>query len=158
MKYWERCNAFPGGRFLFSRVIGRLIPYSGSIGFQVESLQRGRATVTLKDRRRVRNHLNSIHAMALANLGEVVTGLSVLSAAPQNTRGILLRFEIDYPHKARGQLTADCDVLEQKSLLEGVEGYPTDITATGYIRDSEDRVVAVVSSTWRIDNAPAQGA
>ena len=75
---WATCRQLPGGRKLFSRTIGRMAPYTGNIDCEVESLRAGHATVSMRDRRAVRNHLNSIHAIALMNLGEVATGLAVM--------------------------------------------------------------------------------
>ncbi|MFT5896778.1 MAG: acyl-coenzyme A thioesterase PaaI-like protein, partial [bacterium] len=79
---WQHLSPLPGGKLLFSLVVGIVIPYTGSMRARVEQLQPGHAIVRLPDRRRIRNHLRSIHAIALANLAEFTTGLATLSGMP----------------------------------------------------------------------------
>ncbi len=105
---WRRLAALPGGKRLFSLVLGRYVPYTGSIGAVIQRLEPGLCVASLPDRRCVRNHLGSIHAMALANLGEMVTGLALMNSLPDSARGILTGFAVDYLKKARGR--ADCRV------------------------------------------------
>lgn len=145
---WRQSSALPGGRWLFSRLLGRAAPYTGTIGAVVTALEPGRCEVRLRDRRKVRNHLRSIHAMALCNLGEMATGLALMNSLPERTRGILTGFSIEYLKKARGTLHARCDCEVPPDNSERT------VEVTAEIRDSANDVVARVRAEWRIGPVP----
>ncbi len=101
---WQVLGGTVAGRILFAQALGRLVPYSGSVPFAVEALRPGEAALTLPDRRATRNHLGSIHAVALANVLELAANLALV---PQLARGqsfIVTRLDIRYLAKARGSL------------------------------------------------------
>jgi acyl-coenzyme A thioesterase PaaI-like protein len=143
-KAWRSLSALPAGRWLFSVLLGRYVPYTGTIGATVEVLEPGHSVVVLRERRRVRNHLDSVHAMALANLGEMATGLALISSLPDRARGILRRFDIDYLKKARGRLTAECYC----EVPESNEEREFDVACD--IRDRSGEVVSHVVAHWLI--------
>ncbi len=141
---WQRLAPLPGGKWLFSRLLGWAAPYTGSIGARVELLEPGHVRVSLRDRRAVRQHLGSIHAVALVNLAEVTSGLAMLSAAGPGVRGIVTALRIQYHKKARGRLVA-----ESLATLPPVTE-PTDADVTATITDADGDVVAVATATWRL--------
>lgn len=141
---WNTLHSKPGGKWLFSLLIGRFVPYSGSIGARVEELQPGYARLTLKDRRKIRNHLGSIHAISLANLGELTSGLAIMAGMPSNARGILRGLNVSFEKKGRGLLTCVCTC----DLVAPQEN--TEYSIQAEIRDLADDVVAVVSARWVI--------
>lgn len=107
---WDRVHRLPGGKRLFSRAVGMAAPYTGTMGAQVVALRRGHSEVTLADRRAVRNHLQCIHAIALANLAELTGNVVVAYSMPDDARFIVAGMTMEYVKKARGTITGTCDV------------------------------------------------
>lgn len=143
---WAAASRLPvGGARVFSKLLGRVAPYTGSIDPHVLELGDGHARVQLRDRPAVRNHLRSIHAIALMNLGEVATGLAVMHAIDGRGRGIVTGLRMEYLKKARGTITATCDV--DLPVTSGTH----DLEVTGDLRDQDGDVVARAFATWRLE-------
>jgi len=145
---WRRLSRLPGGKTLFSLLVGWMTPYSGTLGARVQELDPGWCRVTLRDHRRVRNHLASVHAMALANLAEMASGLAVLVSLPPDVQGIVTGFSISYLKKARGLLTAECRVSGLKVTSE------QEYEAAVAITDVQGAVVAHATARWRLRPIP----
>lgn len=145
---WNRWSRIPGGRWLFSRLIGRVAPYSGSIRPTVMDLAPGRARVTIRERRALRNPFASVHAVALANLGELTSGLAMWTLMPARLRGIVTSLRITFTKKGRGRLVAESVVV-----LPDVTA-PMAHEVTALIRDEAGDAVAEVTVTWQLDLRP----
>ncbi len=103
---WDKLSPVPGGKALYSRMVSAFVPYTGSVSPLVEEMAPGRARVSIRDRRRLRNHLQSVHAIALANVAELAGNLALIAGMPKGSRFIVKGLSIDYLKKARGKITA----------------------------------------------------
>ncbi len=145
---WRVLEPIPGGGWLLGRILGLIAPYTGTISPLVRELRPGYSRIQLRDTRRVRNHLQSVHAVALVNLMEISSGLAMLNGLAPGVRGILRGLSVEYLKKARGLLTAECtcDVPDIAA--------PMDVRATATVRDQRGEEVARGVATWRL--APAR--
>src|SRR5262249_23100486 len=141
---WDWWHDLPGGKWVFGKLLGLAVPYTATIKPRVVELRPGYAKVEMDDRRGVRNHLHSIHGIALMNLGEVTTGLAATMTLPDNARAIPVRLSIDFVKKARGRLTAECTApaidasVEREHDLEAI------------LKDASGDVVARATARWRV--------
>ena len=83
-----------------------------------------------------------IHAIAIANLGELTSGLLMMNYLNlNNQKGIITKIKIKYHKKARGRITAICDIM---SLNNG------NIKCELY--NNKGELVAEFLSLWNIKN------
>jgi acyl-coenzyme A thioesterase PaaI-like protein len=143
-KTWDTMRKVPGGKRAFGRLVGRMAPYTGTIDPLVREVRTGYSRVEMRDRKGVRNHLKSIHAIALMNLAEASSGLAFTYSLPVGTRAILTGLSIDYMKKARGTLTAEsfCPVPETNERSE--------YEVTVVTRDEDGDVVTKAVARWLI--------
>jgi acyl-coenzyme A thioesterase PaaI-like protein len=141
---WSVLQALPGGGRIMGGLIGRMAPYTGTIKPEVLELSPGHARLIMRDRRALRNHLNSVHAIALMNLGEAVTGTAMLASMPPKTRGIPVRLSMDYLKKARGTITGtcNCDLIATNEKRE--------VDVVGELTNEQGDVVARITAKWQL--------
>jgi len=139
---WKKLKDKPFGKKMFSKGVGKIAAYTGTIKAVVTDLKPGYCQSFLKERKQNKNHLRSIHAVALINLGEMTSGLAVLSGLSSHIRGILTKMDMEYIKKAKGDLIAECqcEIPEVNDNL--------DYSVKTFIKDSSGEVVAIGTFYW----------
>lgn len=141
----QKLPAGAGGR-VFDTFAGLYVPHAARLGFHVQRLSPTSITATMPDRRRNRNHLASLHAMALAHLAEFTSGVLLLYAVgPDGYRTILREYSIEYLAKARGTITAKASFKRPKGSLD-----KKDIRVKVELVDAQGTVVARAEPVWRV--------
>ncbi len=148
-RLWGALSRVPGGRRLLSRLVGEAAPYTGTIRAEILELRPGYARVAMRDRRAVRNHLDSVHAIALMNLAEETSGLATMMALPPGARGIISGLSIEFVKKARGRLEAECHT--EVPAPHGRTEHQVSVA----VRDGSGAVVANATARWVIEPARA---
>ncbi|MFK8013968.1 MAG: hotdog fold domain-containing protein [Gammaproteobacteria bacterium] len=106
VRLYERCARFPLGKTLFSRMVSFRAPYFGSIRPRITQLSASRSEVLVRKRRRVTNHIGTVHALAMGNACEMAAGTLTEAATPRTARWIPRGMTIEYRAKATTDVRA----------------------------------------------------
>jgi acyl-coenzyme A thioesterase PaaI-like protein len=124
------------GRWLFSRMVCWKAPYFASIAPCIEELEPGRCVVRLRQRRRIQNHIGTVHAIAMCNAAELAAGLATDVTIPGSMRWIPKGMSVRYLKKALGILTATARV---DPVADGANAQ--ELHAHVVVRDASDEIV-----------------
>jgi acyl-coenzyme A thioesterase PaaI-like protein len=130
LSLYHRLQRWPAGTWLFSRAVCFKAPYFASIAPRITRLEHGRCEGTLADRRKVRNHIGTVHAIAMCNLAELTAGLMVDASLPADMRWIPKGMDVKYQAKALGTLKAVATPV--LSIVSAADGYdlPVKVSVT----------------------------
>ncbi len=106
----KKFESYPAGLWLFSKAICFKAPYFGSIKPVFNAIKPGYAQATIKKKRRVHNHISTVHAIAMANLCEFVGGTLMEVSISKDMRWIPKGMDIKYLAKAETDVTATCEI------------------------------------------------
>ncbi|WP_226469003.1 hotdog fold domain-containing protein [Luteimonas panaciterrae] len=153
LSLYRRISRWPAGHWLFSRLICVKAPYFSSISPRMTVLEPNRGEATITHRRRVTNHLGTVHAIALCNLAEFVGGLTTDVSIPASMRWIPKGMTVEYLKKAVG--TQRAVATPEFPPRESAEGYelPMNIVVTD---PQGDAVFKARISMW-VSPKPARG-
>ncbi len=104
LKLWNRTRRLPMGARLFSFAFTRKAPYFASIRPRFVDIRPDYAELVIPDRRRVHNHLGTVHAIALCNGLEAAMGALAEASIPPDKRWIPKGMEVAYTAKAAGDI------------------------------------------------------
>jgi acyl-coenzyme A thioesterase PaaI-like protein len=145
LSLYRKLQRWPGGQWLFARLVCFKAPYFGSIAPRITALEPGLCRGQLRHRRAVNNHIGTVHAIALCNLAELVMGLMVDVSTPPGMRWIPKGMQVSYLGKARGTITATAHLGEPMPQREQGYELPVEVVMT----DPQDQVVCTaVISCW----------
>lgn len=145
LRLWARFSTTPVRRWLFSRFVCFRAPYFGSIRPMFESIRAGRVEASMRKRRRVKNHIGTVHAIAMCNLAELAAGTMMEASTPSTHRWIPKNMTVEYIAKAKTDVRA---VAELDPLPEFTSD-PGEVRVPVAIQDHHGQIVVQAEiSMW----------
>jgi len=83
-----------------------MVGFFRTVGLQYEELTPQRAVLVIRNRRRVQNHIRTVHASAIATLAESATGAVLAINVPDDRVAVAKSMRLDYRRRAQGDLRA----------------------------------------------------
>ena|SRR5690348_1136530 len=112
----HRFDGLPEGlrRFLITWTFGSTVHFVRTAGVRFLELTEERAVLTLANRRRVQNHIATVHAAAVALLGETATGAVFGMSVPDDKYPILKSMRINYVKRSQGAIKAEAALTPEQ--------------------------------------------
>src|SRR4051794_15569859 len=141
---WRWDGRVPAGERAFSFLFARRAPYLRIIGPGFTVIEPHHAELVIRDRRRVHNHLGTVHAIALCNGLEAAMGALAEASIPPDKRWIPQRMEVSYPAKA----TSDITCIAETDALAWTSDEPEVAVRVRGVRDDGTVVIEGVITLW----------
>ncbi|PTQ90662.1 DUF4442 domain-containing protein [Agitococcus lubricus] len=91
---------------VLSKILGKVVPYVGTSGLLYEEISSQRVIVSIRNQKKVQNHINGVHAAAMALLAETATGFVVGINLPDDKLPLIKSLKVDYHRRTKGDMRA----------------------------------------------------
>lgn len=130
------------------------IPFNGPHGIKIKKITQAEAVAFLPNKRSNKNHLGTIHACAMATLGEFPAGLLLIkNLDAAKFRVVMTKLEASYLKRATTSLRGVCKTDEKqiREVLDQLnQGIPGQIQMSSQIIDDKDQIVANILTSWQL--------
>lgn len=150
LSLYQRAQQWPLGGWIFSRIFAAKAPYFGSINPRVTVLRPYFCEVRFGKRRKVENHIQTVHVIAICNALEMAMGAMAEASIPKHLRWIPKGMSVDYTAKATSDIRA---IAETKA--EDWKPGDLPVTVKAYREDGE--VVVQGTITLYVSEKPQRG-
>ncbi|QNN52255.1 hotdog fold domain-containing protein [Nocardioides mesophilus] len=147
LRLYDRLSGLPQGRRAFSFLFGRKAPYFATIRPRFTELRPNHAELVIRKRRRVHNHLKTVHVIAICNGLEAAMGALAEASVPAQRRWIPKGMEVAYTAKATSDITCIAETDPERWLGDDPD-VPVRVRA---LREDGTVVVEGVIRLWVTD-------
>ncbi|MFT5883966.1 MAG: acyl-coenzyme A thioesterase PaaI-like protein [Arcticibacterium sp.] len=145
----SRINAYP--RFLqawlLDNAIGNTVKYVGTSGIHFEKMTCLEVVVSLKNRRKVQNHIHQLHAAATTLLAETATGMVVGMNIPDDKIPLMKNLSVKFIKRSQGAQTAVASLSEEQiNIIRTTE--KGDVNVPVKVTDETGKEVIIAEMNW----------
>ena len=99
--------------FGYTVVFNSMVKLAGTSGLQVETLNQREAVVYLANKRKIQNHIGSLHACAMSLAAESATGMIVGMNVPDTHIPVIKQMNISFVRRCQGDIRARAVLSEE---------------------------------------------
>ena len=110
LSLYHTLEKYPLGKNIFSIIVSRIAPYFATISPYISELMPNRCTCIIKKRRKVFNHIKTVHVIAICNGLELAMGVMAEASIPKHLRWIPKGMNLDYTAKAGSDIRCVAEV------------------------------------------------
>jgi acyl-coenzyme A thioesterase PaaI-like protein len=105
-----------------SRVLGRVVPLTGTNNLRYEVMTPEHVVVSIANRKHVRNHIGGVHAMASSLAAETATGMIVGMNVRDDCTPVVKSIGLQFVKRGQGAMRAEARLSpEQRRLITSTE-------------------------------------
>jgi len=145
----DKANNLPEGvrSFVLSKMFGRIVPFLSTAGLRFEQVGQERLVVSIRNQRKVQNHIKGVHAAAMALLAETATGFVVGMNVPDDKLMLLKSMKVDYLKRAQGNMRATA-TLSHEQIAAFHQTDKGDVTVAVSVTDESGQEPIQCEMTW----------
>ena len=144
---YRQVSQLPQGQRIFSRFFTLKAPYFATVRPQFVELRPNYAELTIRKRRRVHNHIKTMHVIAICNGLEAAMGALAEATVPSTKRWIPKGMEVSYTAKAVSDITCIAETDPERWTGDDPD---VPVRVRG-VRDDGTTVVEGVIRLWVTD-------
>jgi acyl-coenzyme A thioesterase PaaI-like protein len=146
---WQKTQRIPVlGPWAFSFAFGQKAPYFSTIRPRFTVLEPNHAELVIPKRRRVHNHLGTVHAIALCNGLEAAMGALAEVTIPPGKRWIPKGMEVSYTAKATSDITCIAETDAEQWTSDALPDPGGDLPVR--VRGTTEDGTVVIEGTIRL--------
>ena len=102
---YSKATRLPQGQRIFSALFALKAPYFGTVRPRFTELRPNHAELVIRKRRKVQNHIGTVHVIAICNGLEAAMGALAEATVPAHKRWIPKGMDVSYTAKATSDIT-----------------------------------------------------
>ncbi|QIZ76092.1 hotdog fold domain-containing protein [Ferrimonas lipolytica] len=113
LKLWKKLKHKPFGGKLMAMAISRTAPYFKTVSSTMIEIVPNRVQLVLKKKRKVENHIGTMHVISICNGLELAMGTMAEASIPKHLRWIPKGMNLDYTAKAGSDIRCVAEVAAE---------------------------------------------
>ncbi len=115
----RQLDKFPAGWkvWLQTQIMGRFVPFLKTAGLRFERISHEEVCVSVQNRKKIQNHINGVHACAMALLAETATGFVTNMNTPDDKLILLKAMHINYTRRSVGNMRAVAQINDEQAAM-----------------------------------------